>query len=161
MARELTASDRKNLIRLASEMPAGSPKRKAILAGLKKTSAEYWAGSDKDRVNVALEANNGRTLWEGVASVADAKKMDDHLGKLHRMSEDRDLKLILSIDEEIKHLMDEKKRLVAEYGKSIAWAQSMKLWGHYEKGGTTSIIVTVQDADGDWHQIVDGDFERM
>lgn len=38
MARKLTASDRKSLIRLASALPAGSPERKAILAGLKKSS---------------------------------------------------------------------------------------------------------------------------
>jgi hypothetical protein len=37
MARTFTASDRKNLIRLASTMPKGSPERRAILAGLKKT----------------------------------------------------------------------------------------------------------------------------
>ena len=34
MSRKLTASDRKNLIRLASTMPKGSPERKAILEGL-------------------------------------------------------------------------------------------------------------------------------
>lgn len=34
MSRFLTASDRKNLIRLASELPQGSPERRAILAGL-------------------------------------------------------------------------------------------------------------------------------
>ena len=38
MPRNLTASDRKSLIRLASTLPKGSPQRKAILAGLKKTS---------------------------------------------------------------------------------------------------------------------------
>lgn len=36
MARTLTASDRRSLIRLASAMPVGSPERKAILAGLSK-----------------------------------------------------------------------------------------------------------------------------
>lgn len=36
MSRILTASDRKNLIRLAFELPKGSPGRKAILAGLEK-----------------------------------------------------------------------------------------------------------------------------
>jgi hypothetical protein len=36
MPRTLTASDRRSLIRLASTLPAGSPERKAILAGLKK-----------------------------------------------------------------------------------------------------------------------------
>jgi len=34
MAKNLTASDRKSLIRLASALPAGSPERRAILAGL-------------------------------------------------------------------------------------------------------------------------------
>ena len=37
MARTLTASDRRSLIRLASTLPAGSPERKAILNGLSKT----------------------------------------------------------------------------------------------------------------------------
>ena len=37
MPRTLTASDRRSLIRLASAMPVGSPERKAILKGLKKT----------------------------------------------------------------------------------------------------------------------------
>lgn len=39
MARTLTAADRSALIRLASTMEKGSPERKAILAGLEKTSA--------------------------------------------------------------------------------------------------------------------------
>ena len=37
MARTLTASDRKTLIKMASTMPVGSPERKAILKGLSKT----------------------------------------------------------------------------------------------------------------------------
>ncbi len=45
MARHLTASDRKSLIRLASTLPVGSPERKAILAGLEKSAAgSYLAG---------------------------------------------------------------------------------------------------------------------
>jgi len=40
MAKTLTAADRKALIRLASTMPVGSGERKAILAGLSKTSAQ-------------------------------------------------------------------------------------------------------------------------
>jgi hypothetical protein len=38
MPRNLTAADRKSLIRLASTLPAGSDERKAILNGLAKTS---------------------------------------------------------------------------------------------------------------------------
>ena len=39
MSRTLTAADRSALIRLASTMPAGSEGRRAILAGLVRTSA--------------------------------------------------------------------------------------------------------------------------
>lgn len=40
MAKTLTASDRTTLIRLASTLDKGSPERKAILAGLKKTASK-------------------------------------------------------------------------------------------------------------------------
>lgn len=43
MSRSLTASDRKNLIRLASELPQGSPERRAILAGLSQTPLKLHA----------------------------------------------------------------------------------------------------------------------
>lgn len=39
MAKTLTTSDRRSLIRLASTMEKGSPERKVILAGLGKTSS--------------------------------------------------------------------------------------------------------------------------
>ena len=39
MAKTLTATDRKALIKLASLLPAGCGERKAILAGLEKTSS--------------------------------------------------------------------------------------------------------------------------
>ena len=39
MSRNLSASERSSLIRLASGLPVGSPQRKAILAGLSKVSS--------------------------------------------------------------------------------------------------------------------------
>ena len=50
MAKTLTATDRKALIRLASTMAVGSPERRAILAGLKKVKAasKSWSNSDYD-----------------------------------------------------------------------------------------------------------------
>ena len=49
MSRTLTASDRKNLIRLAAEMPKGSPERRAILAGLKKAKlGKLWEKYEAD-----------------------------------------------------------------------------------------------------------------
>ena len=41
MSRNLTSSDRKSLIRLASSLPKGSPERGAILAGLQKQAAGW------------------------------------------------------------------------------------------------------------------------
>jgi len=40
MSRTLTAQDRSSLIRLASDLPKGSPERKAILAGLAKVAGQ-------------------------------------------------------------------------------------------------------------------------
>ena len=40
MSRILTASDRRRLIRLASTMTAGSPERRAVLAGLSKFDSD-------------------------------------------------------------------------------------------------------------------------
>ena len=42
MARTLTASDRRSLIRLASTMDPGSPERRVILVGLAKRAAESF-----------------------------------------------------------------------------------------------------------------------
>lgn len=51
----MTAQDRSALIRLASELPVGSPERKAILAGVQKVSRESalsktagWTGSSHE-----------------------------------------------------------------------------------------------------------------
>jgi hypothetical protein len=46
--RRLTASDRSALIKLASSLPAGSPERKAILAGL-RGSSNKTASNPSDR----------------------------------------------------------------------------------------------------------------
>ena len=46
MARTLTASDRRSLIRLASTLPAGSEERRAILAGLSKVASKLPPGFD-------------------------------------------------------------------------------------------------------------------
>lgn len=51
MSRSLTAADRSALIKLASTMPAGSPERKTILAGLAKTKVAL--GDDADPWNLA------------------------------------------------------------------------------------------------------------
>jgi hypothetical protein len=53
MAKTITASDRKALIRLASTLPVGSEERKAILAGLKTSGRDpkldFPGFSDPDR----------------------------------------------------------------------------------------------------------------
>ena len=57
MSRNLTASDRKNLIRLASQMEKGSPERRAILAGLKKSAF----GRGWEKLGDAKRERGGRT----------------------------------------------------------------------------------------------------
>ena len=70
MARTLTAADLSALIRLASTMEKGSPERKAILAGLEKTSAavitdqQYDALRPGKRVYMDLSTGYGSTGGE-------------------------------------------------------------------------------------------------
>ena len=73
MARILTASDRKTLIRLASTLPKGSDERKAILAGLSKSAKTYtimftvpsnWDESDDDMLEDWVATDyNGELTW--------------------------------------------------------------------------------------------------
>lgn len=63
MSRSLTASDRPSLIRLASSMPAGSPERKAILAGLSKSAGDVRATlSFVPRHGLMLTLPNGESI---------------------------------------------------------------------------------------------------
>lgn len=63
MAIKLTASDRSALIRLASSMPAGSTERKAILAGLAKTST--W-GDGPDLADAVQQVLSGFLVGQGL-----------------------------------------------------------------------------------------------
>lgn len=165
MSRRITSSDRKRLIRLASSLPKGSEERRAILAGL-KVGAEEWEGKDGDRVEVQLDPYRGPTLWKGKVTVSEAKKMDAHLGTLHQADEEGELRKFSELDartrtleQEIKFIQQEKKRLEKKLGPALDWAKKMKIWGHYATGGSTMITVAFQDSDGDWHQIIEGEVE--
>jgi hypothetical protein len=72
MAKTLTAADRKALIRLASSMEKGSPERKALLAGLKKTASDVY------QVESALHAKGLHSgFLNGKLSIS-----RDHSGKV-------------------------------------------------------------------------------
>jgi len=60
MAKNLTATDRKALIRLASSMEKGSGERRAILAGLKKTSHMRLDGGPPPNEKVTLTISPDR-----------------------------------------------------------------------------------------------------
>ena len=64
MSRTLTAQDRSSLIRLASSLPSGSPERKAILAGLSKTSklSPEGAAAVRDRILHTVKFLRGKIL---------------------------------------------------------------------------------------------------
>ena len=78
MPRKLTASDRKNLIKLASSLPKGSPERKAILAGLKVSGS-----------------NRSKTIGSWIAQLRDwkrqAQRAKDALRDMNRKYEGVDL----------------------------------------------------------------------
>ena len=69
MARTLTASDRRSLIRLASTLPAGSEERRAILAGLKQAADDPHPFGERDK-NPRLAGRlrwfreSGESFWE-------------------------------------------------------------------------------------------------
>lgn len=68
MSRFLAASDRSSLIRRASSLPAGSPERKAILAGLSKTSAktpDYPAALKLVKEGLALFEKASDLIFKG------------------------------------------------------------------------------------------------
>ena len=72
MSRKITSSDRKNLIRLASALPKGSPERRAILAGLAKV-ARF---NERDIIKVArsVESHARTALTYGSVDYGDIGK---------------------------------------------------------------------------------------
>jgi hypothetical protein len=60
MSKTLTATDRSNLIRLASSLEKGSKERRAILAGLKKTSHMKLDGGPPPNEKVTLTISGDR-----------------------------------------------------------------------------------------------------
>ena len=84
MSRTLTASDRSALIRLASALPAGSPERKAILAGLEKSAAEkmlYTVSINVPRDSVHAAREVQKALDSALdAAIKKIKGMEGHKG---------------------------------------------------------------------------------
>ena len=91
MSRKLTASDRSALIRLASTMPAGSPERKAILAGLK--TARFSSSSE-----IMREWRSGESpeAQKGVlgSALADAHDILGTVAMLSKKTEGSDYRLV-------------------------------------------------------------------
>lgn len=82
--RTLTASDRSALIKLASSLPAGSPERKAILAGLRgssnKTATRDWREYDFEgfaRTNANPEFIASQIALEVLKPIRNQKMMED------------------------------------------------------------------------------------
>jgi len=67
MSRNITAPDRKNLIRIASSLPKGSEERRAILSGLQK-SADYRADM-YDEVKSYPDALSSAEVKRGVDQI--------------------------------------------------------------------------------------------
>ena len=143
MPRTLTASDRASLIRLASSLPTGSPERKAILAGLSKTSSGsqigylYAAeGHYGDALYVYLEGNKARLV---VTSWAQIGGMDSMFGASKpEQAEERVVpasgKAIVAA---IKMMMKNPKHIfLKSYGKpsEFKWYLGFGDWAEYNNG---------------------------
>lgn len=83
MSRNLTASDRASLVKLASSLPAGSPEKKAILASLGKSAAMTKATVSfvprfglmvqmgPQTLRIAVDAGDLRDLTQGMSVSTD------------------------------------------------------------------------------------------
>ena len=65
---KLSSQDRSALIRLASTLPVGSTERKAILAGLSKTSSGEFNIPGKHILDSAQVSGKARVLWDAEVS---------------------------------------------------------------------------------------------
>jgi hypothetical protein len=76
----LTASDKLSLLRLASSLPGGSPERKALIASLERTAAEYHEDDLKASLKLIGEIDEKMkelsdlldARYEGLGSIADS-----------------------------------------------------------------------------------------
>lgn len=99
--KNLTASDRKSLIRLASSLPAGDKSRRAILAGLNKVAGRGKA-SDDFKQNL-VEQHLDLASMQGSREQQKAMKSDKALlSEMRRMSQ----------KEAIKHVAEEHHRFL-------------------------------------------------
>lgn len=86
--RNLAASDRSALIRLASSLPKGDENRRAILAGLNKVSSDLYEVAEKNGGEVRRNPTGSVTVFfRGKDSLMRAKEFQKSLpGNLSRGS---------------------------------------------------------------------------
>ena len=142
MSRNLTASDRTSLIKLASSLPAGSPERKAILAGLTKISydqslVKYRVVPPKGALKAWLDHGDiggvdrshvGKKIWQGTVS---ASQVEEFTKGLQIMGEYADADFdqqLEDIEERIRELGYEKEEILLSPLFQKAHALSKK-WG--------------------------------
>lgn len=142
MSHNLTASDRASLIKLASSLPAGSPEKKAILAGLTKIPYDhslvaYGAAPPKGALKAWLNHGDiggidrshvGKKIWQGTISASQAEEMTKGLEAMSEYADiDFDQKLE-EIEERIRELGYEKEEILLDPRYQKAQAVSKK-WG--------------------------------
>ena len=82
MSRSLTAQDRASLIRLASSLPAGSAERKAILAGLSKSSATDFDGEWQNPYGIPFHEYSPERVSKEVVEARKKNKKIESLVKV-------------------------------------------------------------------------------
>jgi len=124
MARNLTASDRRSLIRLASTLPAGSDERKAILKGLSRLAAKGGASGRA----AELLPYDYTSLTIGVKT-----------GDLTPSGMDRYDNQTFRISDSFKATKSSLESAMMRHGNKYP-GQPVKLYGNYP-GGTDALVL--------------------
>ena len=101
--RKLSASDRSALIKLASSLPASSPERKAILAGLQGSSKAASGQSDLAEARDYLHMVNEIAIYQLRFLIAKGTMMDNSRLKPFIKEIDAKYKEFVSLTDELEY----------------------------------------------------------
>ena len=164
--KNITATDRKALIRLASSLPKGSEERKTILAGLSKAT-DFGPFKPSDKVEVELSGRRVSILKGKSMTVAQAIGLDSFLHKMYEATgEDsggrgNKFRELESAKREVETLQAEVKLLEKELDPLIKEAKKLGVLDHYVNGGDNMIEVYFEGPDGETYRIMEGDVEMV
>ncbi len=130
---KLSSQDRASLIKLASSLPAGSPEKRAILAGLDLPTTKEAGIGPSGLLKIEITGDGGGpggswSIWKGTLDARKVPRLDTALSEMFEFSENQPLEKLANIEAQIKALQSEKEDIMTspEFKKGLAVA---KAWG--------------------------------